>query len=112
MNLPELPNFNDATIEQVTLGLRRELTLTTKLLPRVNGAMRSPAIVLRFGGIVNIDEVRAFFTVPHYERSEIGSIHYSPQPPSKPGHLYIEFLYERIDDCTTIECGSLSVTYT
>lgn len=59
--IPDLQhNFHDASLRQVSLGPRREVTLVCKLDLCFN-SNASPVMAVRFGGIANYDEVSAFF---------------------------------------------------
>lgn len=110
VGLPELPtDFNHARFEGVALGPRRELTL--KLSPLVwvgSQGHHAPAMIVRFGGIVNFEEVKAFFSAGHHERSELGWLGHNKQQISKPGDLYLHLEMERVDARTVIHCHSLT----
>ena len=111
--LPPLPDFNDAVIQKVVIGPRREVTLLVQLLVWENSVgHHTPAITVRFGGIVNFDEVKAFFDIPHYRRSELCGIIYDKQQSSKPGNLFLELLYERVEARVIIQCSSFIITET
>ena len=89
-NPPPLPyNFHDGGLAAIEIGPRREVTLTVGLDPVWNAGECTARI--RFGGIENFDEVRAFFaTLPparlpgafldgidylDYDRAEVSRVH-------------------------------------
>ena len=109
MQLPDLKHdFHHALIDSVQFGPRREVTMTIQaLLFEGPSGQRSPNIYLRCGGIVNFDEVKAFFnTSPSLE---VAWLDYAKSQKSKPGNLFIELQAERTDDKLIIQCSSLSV---
>ena len=71
-----LNNYHDARLESVAIGPRRELTLFIHLDPVWNATILEDAVV-RFGGIVNFDEVERFFSDMHCDpaRSFISEVH-------------------------------------
>ena len=110
MQLPDLKHdFHHALIDSVQIGPRREVTLTIQaLLLEGPSGHRGPNIYLRCGGIVNFDEVKAFFnTNPSLE---VAWLDYAKSQKSKPGNLFVELQAERTDDKLIIQCSSLSVT--
>lgn len=110
MKLPDLKHdFHHAVIDSVQVGPRREVTMTIQALrwEGVSGHLR-PNIYVRCGGIVNFDEVKAFFnTNPSLE---VAWLEYTRSQKSKPGNLFVELQAERTDDKLIIQCSSLSVT--
>ena len=112
IGLPELPSdFNHALFESVAFGPRREMTL--KLNPLVwvgNRGLYGPAVTVRFGGIVNFEEVKALFAANHHKRSELGWLRYDTSQTSKPGDLYLHIEFERVEARIVIQCHSLTVT--
>jgi len=54
-------NYRDAHIERFALGPHRDLTLFLQLDPASNPSIAQHAVV-RFGAIVNYEEVAAFFS--------------------------------------------------
>ncbi len=111
METPKLPDLHHANLQEVIVGPRREVTLKVQRLVWENGSGRyAPAVAVRFGGIYNFDEVKAFFAAPHYRRSELDGISYDTRRHSKPEHLYLELTYERVAAQIIIECDNISVT--
>jgi hypothetical protein len=110
MNLPDLKHdFHHALIDSVQVGPRREVTMTIQaLLWEGQSGHLSPNIYLRCGGIVNFDEVKAFFNMR--PSLEVAWLDYAKSEKSKPGNLYFELQAERTDDKLIIQCSSLSVT--
>jgi hypothetical protein len=51
--------YHDAAVTGVSIGPRREVTLTTRLDGRVAG--REAVVNIRFGGIANFPQVGAYF---------------------------------------------------
>jgi hypothetical protein len=111
MELPSLVHdFSNAHIDAVVIGPRRELTLS--MAPLVwdgpNGRCGEPVRV-RFGGIENLAEVSAFFAAAPHERSELAWLRYAEGGRSKPGCLFFELVFERIDARLVIQCSSLQL---
>ena len=68
---------------------------------------RRPHSRVRFGGIVNLDEVRM-----RLEECSCESLHhlrYSPREPSKPGRLILEIEFDGRDERCVIRCSNLQV---
>ena len=110
MQLPDLKHdFHHAFIDSVQLGPCREVTMTIQaLLWEGPSGRMGPNIYLRCGGIVNFDEVKAFFnTSPSLE---VAWLDYAKSHQSKPGNLFVELQAERTDNKLVIQCSSLSVT--
>lgn len=112
MQLPELGKcFADASIEDVRFGPRRECTLI--LRPLVwhgqQGYHAERCVSVRFGGINNLDAVKAFFVGEPWQQSELGSLEYASAPPSKIGRMYVHVAFERTDGQMIIECTSISI---
>jgi hypothetical protein len=109
--LPSLVHdFSHAHIDGVSVGPRREVTLSVAPLVWEGRDGRYAGVVpVRFGGIENFVEVSAFFAVAPHERSELAALRYAEQPRSKPGCLFIELVFERIDARLVVQCSSLQV---
>ena len=109
MKLPDLKHdFHHALIDSVKIGPRREVTMTIQaLLWEGSRGYRSPNIYLRCGGIVNLDEVAAFFS--KYPSLEVAWLNYAESQKSKPDSLFIELQSERTDDKLIIQCSSINV---
>lgn len=109
MGLPDLKHdFHHALIDSVRVGPRREVTMTIQaLLWEGSRGYRSPNIYLRCGGIVNLEEVKAFFS--KCPSLEVAWLNYTESQKSKPGNLFIELQSERTDDKLIIQCGSINV---
>lgn len=113
MQLPELgKRFADASIEDVHFGPRRECTLILRPLiwHGQQGFAAERCTSVRFGGINNLDAVKAFFASHPWQQSELGSLEYAPVPPSKIGRMYVHVAFERTDGQMMIECTSISIT--
>ncbi len=112
--LVELPSlvhdFSHAYIRDVSVGPRREVTLAVSPLiwKGQNGQLAGPVSV-RFGGIENITEVSAFFAADPHEKSELACLRYVEGRQSKPGCLFFELIFERIDARLVVQCSSLHV---
>lgn len=102
MRIPDIPcGFYGTSIEEARFGPRRELTLTFVDMKR------RPHSRVRFGGIVDLDEVRK-----HLEECSCESLHYlrySPREPSKPGRLILEIEFDGRDERCVIRCSNLQV---
>lgn len=115
MKPPSLPDhdFDHGLIDAVEIGPRSELNLV--ILPLVwvgqRGNYGSP-IRVRFGGIDNFEEVEAFFSDLSRRQADIASLRYDQNRKSKPGFLFFELVYERIDARLEVHCSSLQVTDT
>ena len=108
----ELPNlkyeYSHSFISSVSIGPRREATLSIQILVAIVGHQPSLDKSLRFGGIVNFDEVKAFFT--QHQTLELAYLRYSIAHSSKPGNLFVELHSERTDDKLVIKCSSIQVS--
>lgn len=114
VHLPDLThNFSHAGIDRVVCGPRREvtLTLTTFVLDpaRVGTFKPVKGITVRFGGIENFEDVSSFFARAYHTTSELADMRYSTTHASKPGRLFFDIVFERIDAEITIRCTSLTV---
>jgi hypothetical protein len=112
MELPSLVyDFSHARIDAVAIGPRREATLTLAVLAwdGPNGRMVE-GVRVRFGGIENFAEVSAFFASEPQEQSELAWLRYTAQRRSKPGGLFFELVFERIDAQLVVQCSSLQVS--
>ena len=109
MELPNLRHdFHHALIASVRIGPRREVTMTIQaLLWEGQHGYRSPNIYLRCGGIVNFDEVKAFFS--KCPSLEVAWLNYAESQKSKLGNFFIELQSERTDDKLIIQCSSINV---
>ena len=109
MELPNLRHdFHHALIDSVRIGPRREVSMTIEvLLWEGQRGYRSPNINLRCGGIVNFDEVKAFFS--KYPSLELARLGYAQSQKSKPGNLFIELQSEGTGDKLIIQCSSINV---
>jgi len=111
MQLPDLKHdFSDALIQGVTFGPRQEMTLrilTGRWIGQT-GYYNVP-IALRFGGIKNLDVLREFFASSPHLQSELAHLSYDKDHKSKPGHLFVDLTFERIDARTIIECSSIKI---
>ncbi len=111
--LPQLPDhfFNHALFEGVSFGPRRELTLGLKpLIWAGHQGHHDPAVMVRFGGIVNFEEVKALFDANPHKRSELGWLDYDKHHASKPGDLYLHLEFERVTARVVVHCSSLTIT--
>ncbi len=111
VELPSLVHdFSHAHICGVVFGPRREFTLAVSLLVwhQQTGRLTDPAPV-RFGGVENLDEVRACFAAAPHERSELAWLAYAADPASRPGRLVFDLVFERIDLRLLVRCSSLQV---
>jgi hypothetical protein len=79
--------------------------LTVHALSVVDGVgQSSPVIKVRFGGIVNFDAVKVFFAASPHLWSELAWLRYDEGTNSKPGHLFFDLTFERIDAQLTYHC--------
>src|SRR3982750_2599340 len=103
MDLPDLRlDFYGATIDEARVGPRRELNLAFRDMAG------DPHSRVRFGGIANFDEVRAFFETTHAEGLHF--LRYDPAERSKPGRLVVEVGFDRSEDRCVIRCSNATVT--
>ncbi len=101
-------DFSNASIDRVDVGPRRELTLSIALLVWDGTKGRSSdAVRVRFGGIENFTEASEFFAEGPHETSELAWLRYAAGRRSKPGRLFFELAFERIDARLVIQCSSL-----
>ncbi len=109
MSLPELEfDFSHAVINDVTLGPRREVTLTVQTLSFVGSVgRRSPGIKVRFGGIINFESVESFFAQGPHLGSELAWLRYDESRTSRPGRLFLDLAFERIEARIILECAAV-----
>ncbi len=111
IKLPSLVHdFSHAHIRGVSVGPRREVTLSVS--PMVwdgHKGRHAEPVPVRFGAIENFAEVSAFFSAGPHEWSELAWLRYAVERVSKPGCLYFELLFERIDARLVVHCGSLQI---
>jgi len=110
--LSPLPHsFHEGGIDTLEVGPRRELTLTVTGYFPIPDTSRSLYKVatwqVRFGGIENIEEVRAFCT-PALLGSRIGSLWYADDEISRVHRLI--FLLTMYDDDATLRIRCRNVT--
>ncbi len=112
MELPVLPyDFCHAFIEEVRIGPRHEVTITISPLVWSNHqGHHIAAVPVRFGGIINFEEVSAFFEIPRHSHTDLARLQYDLNQQSKPGSLFFELIYERVDANIVIHCRNFSVT--
>ena len=67
-------------------------------------------IRVRFGGVENLEQLRATFSSPVEGIIELASFGYSKTTKSKPGKLVCEISFERIDLKLEVRCHSLQIT--
>jgi hypothetical protein len=102
MDLPDLSlDFYGATIDEAWVGPRRELALA--LLDMAG----NPYARVRFGGIANFDEVKAFFETPPAD--SLHFLRYDLAERSKPGRLVVELGFDRSGDRCVIRCSKVEV---
>lgn len=110
--LPELPdNFHEGEIAAIQAGPRRELTLT------ITGAFPDPGSnghryhvqtwAVRFGGIDNMEEVRAFCS-PTLLGRRIGNLHYAGDEISRAHRLIVVLTMYDDDALLRIRCRNLT----
>jgi hypothetical protein len=112
VNLPSLVhNFDHSRIDKVNIGPRRECTLYVALLvwDGPNGRYVE-GVQVRFGGIENFDTAVEFFGAAPEQQSELAWLKYATDRRSKPGQLFFDLVFERIEAQLRIECSSLNVS--
>ena len=98
-------------LESVAFGPRREMTVKiNSLMWEGNRGYYGPATTMRFGGIVNYDQVREAFKPRYCQERELNSVEYDQGQSSKPSDLYLLLSFERISIIVAIHCHSLTVT--
>ncbi len=103
-------NFADATVEEVRVGPRREVTLiVSPLVWRGSQSEEGPPVAVRFGGIEEFPRVaEQFRRLPALE-SDIGYLG-ADRGGGKPGRYRLRFEAERRDYAFTFRCSSVTVT--
>jgi len=113
--LPDLRySFHDSGLCEVAVGPRRELMLGLDLDTEEQQPTGSPrAARIRFGGIENYDEIRAFFEqlqrqkVPLYAAGRV-QLDYARYLVSRRNHLVFQIDFEYYGSCT-IHCRNVNV---
>lgn len=111
VELPSLVHdYSHARIDTVSIGPRREVTLfISPLVWEGHNGRYAAAVPVRFGGIENFAEVSGFFADAPHEQSELAWMRYAERPRSRPGCLFFELVFERIDARLVVQCSSLQV---
>lgn len=104
-------NFNDALVEEVCVGPRREVTVIVRpLVWHGSQGDYGPPVTIRFGGIQDFRDVAARFqTLPSLD-SEIGFL--GPDPDSaggKRGVHHFKFASERRDFELRFRCSNVTI---
>jgi hypothetical protein len=114
--IPPIPyNFYAASIEKIDFGPRPELSLQIQLWnqldkwPWVEFDKEGPNITVRFGGVKNLAEVKAFFDGYSDIWLEFHYLRYSQTDRPKASNLYVELGFDRIDTTLTVHCKSLTI---
>lgn len=103
-------NFDHSLIEGIEFGPRREVKLViSPLVWDGSNDRHAESIQVRFGGIENFDEMVALFNAIPPEKSELAWMRFSDNLLSKPGRLFIELAFERIDAHFLVRCSSMQV---
>jgi hypothetical protein len=103
VDLPDLRlDFYGATIDEARVGPRRELALVLRDMAG------NPYAQVRFGGITNFGEVKAFIETPPVDCLHF--LRYDRTERSKPGRLILELGFDRSDDRCVIRCSNVTVT--
>ena len=98
-------------ITNAFIGPRRELMFALRAL-RFEGSQGryDNPITARFGGIANMDEVKSFFADSPQSQSELAFLRYNGEPVSRPGRIFIELAFERIEARLIIQCAHFTIT--
>ena len=112
MEVPVLPyDFDHAIIQDIVVGPRREATLTISPLVWQNQrGYYIAGVEISFGGIVNFEEVSAFFAMSYHNHTDLAWLRYDKGQQSKPDNLFFELVYERIEAQIIIHCRNMSLT--
>lgn len=112
MRLPELKHsYGWSFITRFEAGPRREITLF--ILWSDDGRDRSAhsIVPVRFGGIENFEEVKAFFNRIATSQNCVENIDrfgYDSFQNSKPGHLFFQIRFDRTGESIVIRCSDIS----
>jgi len=117
INLPELEyDFYGAVLVSILFGSRREMTLTFELWPRVGKQLSASFrqgegvdIAVRFGGVHNFEDVKAYWE-SWRQNPSLHYLRYCDGKHSKPGSLFFEIEFDRTDDHIMIHCQHITVT--
>jgi hypothetical protein len=113
-DMPELhQQFHNAQIVDVIYGPRQEFTLTCHRLiwQGQTGHLDKSITSIRFGGVMNLDNIKQFFDTRPYEISEVYLIDYAKDHISKMGRIFVDVSFERIEARQTIECRNITISY-
>ena len=92
IEMPLLPDFSHALLENVTVGTRRVVTLTlTPLIWVGTQEQRGLPVTVRLGGLGNFEEAAALFAEQRLP-ADIAGLRYDAGHISKPGNLYLELV--------------------
>ncbi len=116
-SLPEVPyNLCSAWLYDAVCGPRREITTFQLLFPKGsngNGLFHNAGpftLAIRFGGIENLEDVKAFFSEwPNNwnYRAVLHGLWYDRLHPSKPGSLYLTYRWDNTGDEILIHCRNM-----
>ena len=110
IEMPPLPDFSHAVLENVTVGPRRAVTLTlTPLLWVGTAGLRDQTVTVRLGGVANLEVAATFFAVQHVP-AELAKLRYAAWHTSRPGDLFIELIFERVEAQLMLQCHSITMT--
>ena len=110
MDLPDLKyEYSHSVIKSVKTGPRQEVTLAMQTIEWLGQSSEfSHVKSVRFGGVLNFEEVKVFFT--RHQTVELAYLRYSTEHHSKPSNLFVELRSERTDDELTIQCSSIQAS--
>ena len=114
MELPNLKHdFYNLFVDEVKIGPRQELNLSMELWQDNRFRGEGKFVSIRFGGIVNFDEVQAFFADFHSSANAYEGLHwlrYDETRKSKPGDLFIKMQFDRTGEEVLIHCKNITIS--
>ncbi len=114
MELPNLKHdFYNALVDAADIGPRQELNLSMELWQGNRSRGEGRLVSIRFGGIVNFDEVQAFFTAFQSSANAQEGLHwlrYDVTRKSKPNDLFIKMQFDRTGEEVLIHCKNITIS--
>lgn len=113
MELPNLDSRLDhAIVQSVSYGPRGEVILALQPLRWCGQSPPAdPTLLLRFDDVVNLDDVRAFFTGLPDSGIELTHVRYAFGTLPRPSAVTVNIQCEGADGMLRILCGGLSLTH-
>jgi hypothetical protein len=116
MKIPQIPyNFYGGHINQLEYESEHIFTLEAQLLHQVDGGhyvdlqKLGPIVTVRFGGVENMGDVKAYFDGFVPQALELHGIGYNREKVSRPAALFVDIGFDRVNGVLTVKCKTLVI---